>query len=63
VALALLASPRRRRRPLLRWLLRWQSLDSPISARQLLDQGVPPGPALGQALRRLRRERLQQERC
>ena len=63
VTLALLASRRQRRRPLLRWLLRWRQLGSPISARELLAQGVPAGPALGRELRRLRRGRLLHERC
>lgn len=63
VALALLATGRRGRRPLLRWLLRWHGLTSPVSARELLAQGVPAGPALGQELRRRRQEQLRQERC
>ena len=63
VALALLATGRRGRRPLLRWLLRCQRLASPVGARELLARGVPAGPALGQELRRLRQERLRQERC
>jgi poly(A) polymerase len=50
------------RRGLLRWLLRWRSLPSPTSARQLMDQGHPPGPALGERLRQLRAERLERER-
>ena len=63
VALALLGSGRQQRRPLLRWLLRWRHLASPISARSLLADGVAPGPALGERLRQLRLQRLQQERC
>ncbi|MEN9877577.1 MAG: tRNA nucleotidyltransferase/poly(A) polymerase [Cyanobacteriota bacterium] len=38
------------RRPLLHWLLRWRQLRSPLSAKQLLAEGLPPGPALGQRL-------------
>lgn len=63
VALALLATDRRGRRPLLRWLLRWRHLASPVSARSLLAEGVAPGPALGERLRQLREARLRQERC
>jgi poly(A) polymerase len=63
VALVLLGSGREQRRPLLRWLLRWRHLTSPISARSLLADGVAPGPALGERLRQLRLQRLQQERC
>lgn len=61
VALAL-ATGARPRRPLLRWLLRWRQLRSPVSAKALIDRGLRPGPALGEELRRLRAERLQQER-
>jgi poly(A) polymerase len=50
------------RRGLLRWLLRWRSLASPTSARQLMEAGYPAGPALGEKLRQLRRQRLDQER-
>jgi len=61
VALALLAG-KSNRRPLLRWLLRWRSVKAPISARQLINQGIPPGPELGKELRRLRTARLSMER-
>jgi poly(A) polymerase len=50
------------RRPLLRWLLRWRLLRSPLSAQELMDRGLRPGPALGAELNRLRAERLAQER-
>lgn len=50
------------RRGLLRWLLRWRLLPTPTSARQLMAQGHAAGPALGQKLRQLRDERLDQER-
>jgi poly(A) polymerase len=61
VALAL-ASGAGPRRPLLRWLLRWRQLHSPVSAHALINRGLRPGPALGEELRRLRAERLEQER-
>jgi poly(A) polymerase len=50
------------RRPLLRWLLRWRQLRSPLSARELIARGLRPGPALGAELNRLRAECLAQER-
>jgi poly(A) polymerase len=50
------------RRPLLRWLLRWRLLNSPVPAQQLIERGMRPGPALGAELRRLRAERLALER-
>ena len=50
------------RRGLLRWLLRWRSLASPTSARQLMEAGYPAGPALGEKLRELRSGCLDQER-
>ena len=48
------------RRPLLRWWGRWRHVRSPVSARELMAQGVSAGPALGDALRRLRDQQLQQ---
>ena len=45
-------------KPLLRWWGRWRKIKSPKTARQLLDSGWCPGPALGQELNRLRREAL-----
>ena len=62
VALALAAGVGPRR-PLLRWWFRWRHLGSPVSATELMSQGVVPGPALGKRLRHLRDARLQQERC
>jgi poly(A) polymerase len=46
------------RRPLLRWWLLWRHVQSAQSARDLLAEGVPPGPALGARLRELRAQRL-----
>jgi poly(A) polymerase len=62
VALALAAGDGPRR-PLLRWWLRWRQLRSPLSAQELIDRGLRPGPALGAELRRLRSLRLAEERC
>jgi poly(A) polymerase len=50
------------RRPLLRWWLRWRHLKAPHTAAELIARGVKPGPALGEELRRLRQQRLAQER-
>ena len=52
------------RRPLLRWWLHWRHLKAPFSAVELMaTEGLLPGPALGERLRRLRAERLAAERC
>jgi poly(A) polymerase len=51
------------RRPLLRWLLRWRQLRAPRSAAELIAAGWRPGPELGAELRRLRSQRLAEERC
>ncbi|MGB5134731.1 MAG: CCA tRNA nucleotidyltransferase, partial [Prochlorococcaceae cyanobacterium] len=51
------------RRPLLRWLLRWRQLKATVSPAELIAAGWRPGPALGAELRRLRSQRLAQERC
>jgi len=51
------------RRPLLRWLLRWRRLKAPLSAAELIAAGWRPGPGLGAELRRLRSQRLAEERC
>ncbi|MFM8544098.1 MAG: CCA tRNA nucleotidyltransferase, partial [Vulcanococcus sp.] len=50
------------RRPLLRWLLRWRHLGPEQTSQALIAAGVPPGPGLGERLRRSRRERLERER-
>jgi hypothetical protein len=50
------------RRPLLRWLLRWRHLGPARTAQDLMADGVPPGPELGERLRQSRRERLERER-
>ena len=41
-------------RPLLRWWGRWRHVKSPLTAKQLLAQGMQPGPELGKALREAR---------
>nr|WP_191964918.1 CCA tRNA nucleotidyltransferase [Synechococcus sp. RSCCF101] len=46
------------RRPLLRWCGRWRHATPPVSARELIAAGLPPGPALGARLRQLRAEHL-----
>ena len=50
------------RRALLRWWLRWRQLKAPLSAADLIAAGQRPGPELGERLRALRAERLDQER-
>lgn len=50
------------RRPLLRWLLRWRHLGPECGAREWIAAGVPPGPELGERLRRSRQGRLGRER-
>ena len=57
VALALVCGDQPRR-PLLRWWLLWRHVQSAQSARDLLAEGVPPGPGLGARLRELRAQRL-----
>ena len=61
VALALAAGVGPRR-PLLRWWLRWRHLRAPTTARELMAQGMPAGPALGKRLRELRADLLDHER-
>ena len=41
-------------RPLLRWWGRWRHVTSPFTARDLLEQGIQPGPELGKLLREAR---------
>ncbi|MCT0223923.1 CCA tRNA nucleotidyltransferase [Synechococcus sp. CS-1328] len=59
VALAL-ACGSTQRRPLLCWWLRWRHVRSPLSAEDLLAQGVRPGPQLGMRLRQARLEAIDQ---
>ena len=47
-------------RHLLRWWGRWRLIQSPETARQLIADGWPSGPALGEELRRRRCARLNQ---
>jgi len=61
VALAI-ASSVGPRRPLLRWWLSWRQLKAPLAAADLIAAGQRPGPELGERLRALRAERLDQER-
>lgn len=46
-------------RPMLRWWGRWRHVKSPVTAKQLLAQGMQPGPALGKALREARLRALE----
>ena len=48
------------RRPLLRWLLRWRLIQSPLSAKELMNQGLSAGPQLGSRLKELRAEAINQ---
>ncbi len=41
-------------RQLFKWITRWKSIKSSITAKDLLKQGWQPGPELGKELRRLR---------
>ena len=50
------------RRPLLRWWGRWRHVISPVSARELIAQGMRSGPELGDALQKLREQELRQMR-
>jgi poly(A) polymerase len=50
------------RRPLLRWWARWRHLRAGTTAQSLIAAGHCPGPALGERLRQLRAEKLDQER-
>ena len=64
-AVCLLAQRRARRafwKPLLRWWGRWRYQQSAVTAKQLIAQGWQPGPELGEELRRLRWQRLEQLR-
>lgn len=46
------------RRPLLRWLLRWRLIQSPLGAKELMNQGLSAGPELGSRLKELRAEAI-----
>jgi len=46
-------------RPLLRWWGRWRHATASVSARDLIAQGLQPGPLLGEALRRSRDQVLE----
>ncbi len=46
-------------RPLLRWWGRWRHVKPSQTARELIAQGLQPGPHLGEALRRSRLQRLE----
>ena len=47
-------------RPLLRWLMRWRLIQSPVTAKELMNQGLSAGPALGNRLMELRAEAINQ---
>ena len=49
-------------KPLLRWWGRWRHLKATVTAKDLIAGGWKPGPALGEELRRLRWQRLEQLR-
>ena len=49
-------------RPLLRWWGRWRHVRATESARELIAQGISPGPQLGEALRRSRDQALRSMR-
>lgn len=50
------------RRPLLRWWFRWRYVRSPLSPHELMQQeGIPAGPRLGERLRELRADALDQD--
>ena len=46
-------------RPLLRWWGRWRHATASVSAKDLIAQGLQPGPLLGEALRRSRDQVLE----
>ena len=63
VALAIAAGAQPRR-ALLRWWLRWRHLRAARDAAALMqEEGLRPGPALGERLQKLREQRLAAERC
>ena len=48
-------------RPLIRWWGRWRQIKSPITPKELIQEGWQPGPELGAELTRLRKEILDQQ--
>ena len=58
VALAVIEAPLCWR-PLLRWWGRWRHATASVSAKDLMIQGLQPGPLLGEALRRSRDQVLE----
>ncbi len=46
-------------RPMLRWWGRWRKIASPLSAKDLIESGILPGPELGLVLRRERLKMLE----
>ncbi|QNJ07658.1 poly(A) polymerase [Synechococcus sp. Minos11] len=48
------------RRPLLRWLMCWRLIESPLSAKELMNQGLSAGPKLGSRLKELRGQAINQ---
>lgn len=59
VRLALLCGDQPRS-PLLRWWSQWRHVGAGKTAQQLIGEGLPAGPALGEELRMLRAEQLSQ---
>ena len=49
-------------RPLLRWWGRWRHVSSEITASELINQGIPPGPRLGAALSKSRLQAIERMR-
>jgi len=49
------------KRPLLRWILRWSTMKSPITGKKLLELGWPKGPSIGLELWRQRALLLDQD--
>ena len=49
-------------KPLLRWWGRWRHVQAAVTAKDLIARGWKPGPELGEELRRMRWQRLQQMR-
>ena len=62
VTALMLLGPRHQRHthPLLRWLLRWRLIQSPLSANELMNQGLSAGPELGSRLKELRGQAINQ---